>query len=94
MRTGSGHRQIVLSGVSTNNLKNVDAVFPHGRLIAVTGVSGSGKSSLVFDTLFAESRIRFLESLSPYLRQFLERWKRPALRAAEGLLPAVFCSSG
>lgn len=80
---------IILTGVSTHNLKEVDVVFPRGQLTAVTGLSGSGKSSLVFDTLYAESRLRFLESLSPYLRQFMERWRRPGLRSAAGLLPAV-----
>ncbi|HOT02518.1 MAG TPA: hypothetical protein PLY66_16055, partial [Acidobacteriota bacterium] len=59
---------IRLRGVRTHNLQAVDAVFPHRQITAVTGVSGSGKSSLAFDTLFAECQLRFLESLSPYRR--------------------------
>ncbi len=80
---------IRLRGVRTHNLQAVDAAFPHRRLTAVTGVSGSGKSSLAFDTLFAECQLRFLESLSPYLRQFMDKFPKPALAAAEGLLPAM-----
>ena len=82
-------RHIRLDGVATNNLQNVDVLIPHGQITAVTGLSGSGKSSLVFDTLYAECQLRYLESLSPYVRQFLERLRQPKLRHAEGLLPAM-----
>ena len=85
----SEYRTIRLRGVSTHNLRAVDVAFPHHRISAVTGVSGSGKSSLAFDTLYAECQRRFLESLSPYLRQFMDKWPKPALEAAEGLLPAM-----
>jgi len=93
-RTRSQTRQekkrcIRLEGVSTNNLKEVEVSLPHGRITAVTGLSGSGKSSLVFDTLYAECQLRYLESLSPYVRQFLEKLRQPRLRRAEGLLPAM-----
>lgn len=80
---------IRLRGVRTHNLQAVDVVFPHRQITAVTGVSGSGKSSLAFDTLFAECQLRFLESLSPYLRQFMDKFPKPALEAADGLLPAM-----
>ncbi|MCM1170042.1 MAG: hypothetical protein NC324_08930, partial [Bacteroides sp.] len=66
-------REIILRGVRVNNLKNVDVSFPTGKLIVVTGLSGSGKSSLVFDTLYAEGQRRYVESLSSYARQFLGR---------------------
>jgi len=78
-----------LRGVRTHNLQNIDVDIPHGGLTAVTGVSGSGKSSLAFDTLYAESQLRFLESVSPYLRQFLEKFRQPAVRSSRGLLPAM-----
>jgi len=80
---------IELKGVRTHNLRNVDVRFPYGGVTMVTGVSGSGKSSLAFDTLYAESQLRFLESLSPYLRQFLEKLRKPIIRESRGLLPAM-----
>ena len=85
----SDSRTIRLRGVSTHNLRGVDVDFPHHRVSAVTGVSGSGKSSLAFDTLYAECQRRFLESLSPYLRQFMDKWSQPAMDSAGGLLPAM-----
>jgi len=66
-----------LRGVRHNNLKNFDLDLPLGRLIAITGLSGSGKSSLAFDTLFAEGQRRYIETFSPYARQFFDRMDKP-----------------
>jgi len=76
-------------GVRVHNLKGIDVDIPVGRLVVVTGVSGSGKSSLAFDTLYAEGQRRYVESLSVYARQFLERMDRPDLRSLEGLCPTI-----
>jgi excinuclease ABC subunit A len=84
---------IELRGVRTHNLKNINLVLPHRKLIAVTGVSGSGKSSLVFDTLYAEGQRRYVESLSAYVRQFLERMEKPDLDSIRGILPAISIQS-
>jgi excinuclease ABC subunit A len=84
-----GSEVISLRGVRVNNLKGLDLDIPKGALIAVTGVSGSGKSSLAFDTLFREGQRRFLETLSAYARQFLGRMEKPDLDRADGLLPAI-----
>ncbi|MBI1977909.1 MAG: excinuclease ABC subunit UvrA [Candidatus Omnitrophica bacterium] len=80
---------IILKSVKTHNLKNIDVTIPHGSLTVVTGVSGSGKSSLAFDTLYAEGRRRYMESLSAYSRQFLERIEKPDLESVTGILPAI-----
>ncbi len=80
---------IRLRGVRQNNLKGIDVDFPYDRLTVVTGVSGSGKSSLVFDTLYAEGQRRYVESFSAYARQFLERMARPAADRIDDLPPAV-----
>ena len=80
---------IVARGVRVHNLKNVDVVVPTEKLVVITGVSGSGKSSLAFDTLFAEGHRRYVESLSVYARQFLDRMERPALDSMDGICPAV-----
>src|SRR6187455_976075 len=80
---------IVARGVRVHNLKNIDVVIPTGKLVVITGVSGSGKSSLAFDTLFAEGHRRYVESLSVYARQFLDRMERPALDSMDGICPAV-----
>jgi len=80
---------IRLRGVRQNNLREIDVSFPYGRLSVVTGVSGSGKSSLVFDTLYAEGQRRYVESFSAYARQFLERMPRPAADGIDDLPPAV-----
>ncbi len=80
---------IRLVGARQNNLRGIDVEFPYDRLTVVTGVSGSGKSSLVFDTLYAEGRRRYVETFSAYARQFLERIPRPALDHVDGLPPAV-----
>lgn len=82
-------RYIELRGVRVNNLKNVSLKFPAGRLVVVTGLSGSGKSSLVFDTLYAEGQRRYVESLSAYARQFLGRMSKPEVDFISGLAPAI-----
>ena len=80
---------IKIVGARQNNLQGIDLELPLGRLIAVTGVSGSGKSSLAFDTLYAEGQRRYVETFSPYARQFLERMDRPAAERIESVPPAV-----
>jgi excinuclease ABC subunit A len=81
--------QITLRGVRVHNLKNVDCTIPHGKLTVITGVSGSGKSSLAFDTIYAEGQRRYVESLSAYARQFLERIEKPDADLIDGLAPAI-----
>ena len=80
---------ITIRGAREHNLKNIDLVLPRNRLIVVTGLSGSGKSSLAFDTLYAEGQRRYVESLSAYARQFLERLEKPDVDAIDGLSPAI-----
>jgi excinuclease ABC subunit A len=80
---------IRLRGVRHNNLKNFDLDLPLGRLIAITGLSGSGKSSLAFDTLFAEGQRRYIETFSPYARQFFDRMDKPQVDRIEGIPPAI-----
>ncbi|MGH7844842.1 MAG: excinuclease ABC subunit UvrA, partial [Candidatus Binatia bacterium] len=80
---------IVLKGARVHNLKNIDVEIPRDRLVVITGVSGSGKSSLAFDTLYAEGQRRYVESLSAYARQFLELMERPDVDSIEGLSPAI-----
>jgi excinuclease ABC subunit A len=80
---------IILRGVRVHNLKNIDVDVPLNKLVLVTGVSGSGKSSLAFDTLYAEGQRRYIESLSAYARQFLERMDKPDAERIEGIPPAV-----
>ncbi|MDA8087429.1 MAG: hypothetical protein M0Z75_12080, partial [Nitrospiraceae bacterium] len=81
--------ELIIEGAKQNNLKNISLVLPHDRVIAVTGVSGSGKSSLAFDTIFAEGQWRFIESLSTYARLFLEKMDRPAVDAIRNIRPAI-----
>jgi excinuclease ABC subunit A len=81
--------QIIIRGARTHNLKNIDCEIPHGKLTVVSGVSGSGKSSLAFDTVYAEGQRRYVESLSAYARQFLERMEKPDVDLIDGLAPAV-----
>ena len=81
--------QIVVRGARTHNLKNVDLTLPTRSLIVMTGVSGSGKSSLAFDTIYAEGQRRYVESLSAYARQFLERMEKPDIDSIEGICPAI-----
>ena len=80
---------IVVKGARTHNLKNIDLTIPSGKLVIVTGVSGSGKSSLAFDTIYAEGQRRYVESLSAYARQFLERMEKPDVDRIEGISPAI-----
>src|SRR5581483_4736711 len=80
---------IVVRGARTHNLKNIDFEIPHNAFTVVTGVSGSGKSSLAFDTIYAEGQRRYVESLSTYARQFLERIEKPDADHIEGIAPAV-----
>src|SRR6187549_3171033 len=80
---------IRIRGARQNNLRGIDVDLPQNRLVAITGVSGSGKSSLAFDTLFREGQRRFLETLSAYARQFLGRMEKPAVDHVEGLSPAI-----
>ena len=80
---------IRLTGVSTNNLKSIDVAFPLGEITVVTGVSGSGKSSLVFDTLYGEAYRRYVDSLSSFARQYLQALPKPAVAAVEKLPPAI-----
>jgi excinuclease ABC subunit A len=85
----SGLDSIVIKGAREHNLKNVDLVLPRNRLIVVTGLSGSGKSSLAFDTIYAEGQRRYVESLSSYARQFLGQMEKPDVDYIEGLSPAI-----
>jgi len=80
---------IRIRGARTHNLKAVDIDLPRDRLIVVTGLSGSGKSSLAFDTIYAEGQRRYVESLSAYARQFLSMMEKPDLESIEGLSPAI-----
>ncbi|MFH1507339.1 MAG: excinuclease ABC subunit UvrA [Candidatus Omnitrophota bacterium] len=80
---------IVIKGAREHNLKNIDLVLPRNKLIVITGLSGSGKSSLAFDTIYAEGQRRYVESLSSYARQFLEQLQKPDVEYIEGLSPAI-----
>ena len=80
---------IFIKGARTNNLKNVDLELPHDRLIVMTGLSGSGKSSLAFDTIYAEGQRRYVESLSSYARMFLGQMDKPDVDYIDGLSPAI-----
>ncbi len=90
MSSATGARShIVIRGARTHNLKNVDLTLPPRSLVVMTGVSGSGKSSLAFDTIYAEGQRRYVESLSAYARQFLERMEKPDVDTIEGICPAI-----
>ena len=84
-----GHACIGVHGARQNNLKNLSIDIPLHELVVVTGVSGSGKSSLVFDTLYAEGQRRYVETFSPYARQFLDRMDKPAVDRIDGIPPAI-----
>src|SRR3970040_437594 len=81
--------RIVIKGAREHNLKNIDLEIPRDKLVVITGVSGSGKSSLAFDTIYAEGQRRYVESLSAYARQFLEQMEKPDVESIEGLPPAI-----
>ena len=80
---------IRVRGAKEHNLKSVDVDIPRNQLVVVTGLSGSGKSSLAFDTIYAEGQRRYVESLSAYARQFLELMQKPDVESIEGLSPAI-----
>ena len=82
-------QDIIIHGAAEHNLKNIDVTIPRDKLTVVTGLSGSGKSSLAFDTLYAEGQRRYVESLSAYARQFLDRMGKPKVRHIEGLSPSI-----
>lgn len=81
--------KIVIHGARAHNLKNIDVTIPRDQLVVVTGLSGSGKSSLAFDTLYAEGQRRYVESLSAYARQFLGQMDKPDVDSIDGLSPAI-----
>ena len=86
---GPDDDKITIRGARTHNLKNIDLQMPRGKMVAITGPSGSGKSSLAFDTIFAEGQRRYVESLSPYARQFLNKMQKPDVDEIAGLSPAI-----
>lgn len=83
------HTDIIIRGAREHNLKNIDVTIPRDKLVVITGLSGSGKSSLAFDTIYAEGQRRYVESLSAYARQFLELQQKPDVDSIEGLSPAI-----
>ena len=83
------NNQIVIKGAKENNLKNIDLTLPRDKLIVMTGLSGSGKSSLAFDTIYADGQRRYMESLSSYARMFLGQMEKPNVESIEGLSPAI-----
>ena len=85
----SEENSIIIKGARVNNLKNIDVEIPRNKLVVITGLSGSGKSSLAFDTLYAEGQRRYVESLSSYARQFLGRMSKPECDFIKGIPPAI-----
>ena len=85
----SSGRSIHVRGAREHNLKNIDVTIPRDQLVVITGLSGSGKSSLAFDTIFAEGQRKYMESLSAYARQFLEQLKKPDVDEVEGVPPTI-----
>ena len=83
-------QRLAIRGARTHNLKNIDLDIPRNQLVVITGLSGSGKSSLAFDTLYAEGQRRYVESLSTYARQFLQLMDKPDVDVIEGLSPAIY----
>ena len=84
-----GDEKIIVKGARTHNLKNITVEMPRNKMVAITGLSGSGKSSLAFDTIFAEGQRRYVESLSSYARQFLRQMQKPDVDEITGLSPAI-----
>ena len=82
-------RKIIIKGAREHNLQNIDVTIPRDQFIVITGLSGSGKSSLAFDTIYAEGQRRYVESLSAYARQFLGQMEKPEVDYIEGLSPAI-----
>ena len=89
MEKGDYRNYIRIRGANEHNLKNIDVDIPRDSLVVLTGLSGSGKSSLAFDTIYAEGQRRYMESLSSYARQFLGQMEKPAVESIEGLSPAI-----
>lgn len=89
MRKGKMANEIVIKGAAENNLKHIDLRIPRDKLVVFTGLSGSGKTSLAFDTIYAEGQRRYVESLSSYARQFLGQMDKPDVESIEGLSPAI-----
>lgn len=83
------HDKIIVRGAKEHNLKNVNVEIPRNKLVVITGLSGSGKSSLAFDTIYAEGQRRYVESLSSYARMFLGQMDKPNVESIEGLSPAI-----
>ena len=81
--------KIIIKGAKVHNLKNINIEIPRDKLVVITGLSGSGKSSLAFDTLYAEGQRRYVESLSSYARQFLGMMEKPDVESIDGLSPAI-----
>ena len=84
-----GKEKLIVRGAREHNLQNINVELPRERLVVITGLSGSGKSSLAFDTIYAEGQRRYVESLSAYARQFLGLMEKPEVDAIEGLSPAI-----
>ena len=82
-------KDIIIKGANENNLKNLTVTIPRDKFVVFTGLSGSGKSSLAFDTIYAEGQRRYMESLSSYARQFLGQMEKPDVEYIEGLSPAI-----
>ena len=82
-------KNLVIKGAKEHNLKNIDITIPRDKMVVFTGLSGSGKSSLAFDTIYAEGQRRYVESLSAYARQFLGQMEKPDVESIEGLSPAI-----
>ena len=89
MKKTSERKYIKIRGANEHNLKNIDVDIPRDEFVVLTGLSGSGKSSLAFDTIYAEGQRRYMESLSSYARQFLGQMEKPNVEKIEGLSPAI-----
>ena len=83
------NKKIVIKGAKEHNLRNISVEIPKDKFVVITGLSGSGKSSLAFDTIYAEGQRRYVESLSAYARQFLDKMKKPKVDFIEGLLSLI-----